>query len=606
MLKTSIKKYIIPISLIILAIVFFAGASSYNYYSQTGGFVKWGSPDENANYIFSKLYGQTDQISFYEDYNILANEVMHPRSFRSDSGNLKPVSFLGIIIIYGFFAKFFSYEILPYLTPVFGAVGIIFFYLLVKEIFGRRHALVSAILLTSFPVYIYYSARSMFHNVLFISLLIAGLYFFILMAKKRASSIGWKNFFSLTKFSLTWKDWLYSSLAGFLIGLAITARTSELLWLGPVLVILWLFNLRKIGIIKLALFFSFMFLAILPMIGWNQILYGSFTSGGYPEMNQTISNVAMSGKELVSPRSGAAIVKTLENIKENIFVFGFHPDKSFTVFKNYFIKMFPWLFWPAVLGFFLLLQDFYHWRRKHFLFFIAYFLSSAILVLYYGSWNFYDNPDPSRFTIGNSYTRYWLPIYLGAMPLFSIFLFKFIGFFLPDDKKNTYGIEIKYLGFLRNKILSCCVAAIVIFFIIISSINFVIFGSEEGLYYSLLKNSDAKRQYESVLNLTDNNSVIITEYHDKLFFPERKVIVGLFNDPKMNMIYSKLAELMPVYYYNFKLSEADIEYLNSRRLSEFDLRIEEISRISQDFSLYKIHKNIFVFEADETLDNISK
>ena len=54
--------------------------------------------------------------------------------------------------------------------------------------------------------------------------------------------------------------------------------------------------------------------------------------------------------------------------------------------------------------------------------------------------------------------------------------------------------------------------------------------------------------------------------------------------------YSTLVERLPVYYFNFTLPEADIEYLNNRRLAEEELYVEEIEKITQDFSLYKLKR----------------
>ena len=132
------------LAIILLAIGFFIGVSSFNYFTQIDNFIKWGSPDESANYLFAKLYGQTGRMTIFEEYNLYTGDLMQPRSFRSDSGYLKPVSFLGIILIYGKIVSLTSFKILPYLTPLLAAVGIIFYYLLIKKIFGRRNALISS------------------------------------------------------------------------------------------------------------------------------------------------------------------------------------------------------------------------------------------------------------------------------------------------------------------------------------------------------------------------------------------------------------------------------------------------------------------------------
>jgi len=561
-IKKYYKKHWRWYLLIVLAVIFFISVSSFNYFTQDNDFIKWLSPDETANYIFAKLYGQESSLTIFEKYNLYVNEIIQPRSFRSDSGYLKPVSFLGLILIYGKIVSLTSYQVLPYLTPLFAAIGLIFYYLLIKKIWGQRNALISAFLLASMPAYIYYSARSMFHNVLFIDLLVAGLYFGVLIIRHRRRT---KKYLIL----------LATALSGSLIGLAATVRTSELLWLLPMLFILWIFNIKKIGFIKLILFLSFFSFTFLPIFYWNQILYGGFWQGGYPEMNKSISTITNAGADLVKTTlSGYWGYHTdlIFKIKRNIFYFGFKPYHSLKMFYHYFIEMFYWLFWPAVAGLIWFLLNLKKWQRRHWAYIVAYLIASLILLFYYGSWGFHDNPDPEQFTIGNSYTRYWLLIYLGAIPFVSMTIIR-----LTQLAKKKF-----YMNSLRIVIIG------LIFFI---SIQFVLFASQEGLIYSAQRQKLTRVEFDKIINLTEYNSVIITQYHDKLFFPERKVIVGLFNNDKIIEQYAKLVNYLPVYYYNFTLPEKDLAYLNNSRLANFGLQIEQVEQVTSDFSLYRIEKN---------------
>lgn len=545
-IKTWLKKYWRWLLLSLLAVCFFIGAAGFNYIAQKNNFIKWLSPDEAANYNFAKLYAQEGRLVIFEKYNLLANDIIRPRSFRSDSGDLKPVSFLGIILIYGKIAGLFSYKILPYLTPFFAAFGIIFYYLLIRSVFGQTNAMFSSLILAAFPPFIYYSARSMFHNVLFVVLLIISLYFAILSAKKRA--------------------YLFAALAGAFLGLTIITRTSELIWLLPLWLILWLSNLKKIGALKLIIFMAFLLFSLLPAAYWNKILYQSFWRGGYNEMNRSIANIADAGSLILKTQ---ALQDNLGQIKNNIFYFGLSPAKSLKMFYYYFAAMFYWLFWPALLGFLLFFRKIK--KKRHYVYLISYFIISLILVFYYGSWDFHDNPDPKSQTIGNSYARYWLPVYLGAMPLASIFLIKFSNIF--KKKPLIYGAR--------------ALMVILIYFI---SLKFVLLGSAEGLVASTRNLSGLRAQSDKVLALTEDRSVIITKYHDKLFFPERKIIVGLFDDNKMVGEYAVLARQLPVYYYNFTFPDKDINYLNNTRLPAFGLEIKPIEQITKDFTLYKLER----------------
>lgn len=596
-IKKKFKKYWRIIIIFLLAISFFLGTSSYNFFTQDEKFIKWSSPDETANYVFAKLYGQTGELVIFEKYNLLVDDIIHPRSFRSDNGHLKPVSFLGIILIYGKLVSFTSYKILPYLTPFFASFGIIFFFLLIKRLFGQNNAFISSFILATFPPYVYYTARSMFHNVLFIVFLIIGLYFSILSMKK----IKFKDKYGFLSI-------FFIALGGLFIGIAITCRISELFWILPMLLIIWTFNVKKIGIAKFFIFVLFLVLAIFPVFYCNQILYLSPINSGYPELNQSILNIANASSGIVKSTVVGELsdnVLFLRNIKDNIFHFGLKPRQSINMFYYYFIDMFFILFYFGLFGLILFLQVINKWRAKHYTYFFALLIVSILLVLYYGSWEFYDNPDKTRHTIGNSYTRYWLPIYLGFIPFMSIFIIRITRLLIPkyninlqfnanfiniinfDNFKNRILRNIKLP---RRKFLINGLKTIIIFIIMVLSIFFVLFGSEEGLYSTVIKQNTARYEYNEIIKLTETNSVLITMYHDKLFFPERKVIVGLFNDGAMNAKYAILASMLPVYYYNFTLPKKDVEYLNNRKLKEVGLKIEKIRQITKDFSLYRLQK----------------
>jgi len=590
-----IKKHWQILAIIAVAGLFFAGTAWYNLYVHEYNnpakgepdFVKWASPDETANYIFTKLYGQTDRLAVQEDYNLWVKDIMHPRSFRSDHGAMKPVSFLGLPLIYGQIVDLVgNYRIIPFLTPFFAALGIVVFYLAIKEWLGRNVGFISAVLLAGFPVYIYYTARSMFHNVLFVVLLIFGLYFAILALKNRRHIQG---FLTRHLGRQNYIGWMMAALAGIFFGLTLAVRASEALWLAPLLLLLWLFNLRKAGIIRPVLIICFVFLALLPVFYWNQILYGNFYFGGYAEMNSSLVELGQTGGELVSTAvqgPGSRIADLFSRIKENIFYFGFHPRQSLEMFSAYFVQMFWWLFWPGAAGLALYYAGFRKTSKQDWLYLAGLVLITGILVLYYGSWNFHDNPDQSSVTIGNSYTRYWLPIYLGVMPFAAYFLFKAgQGLYLAVRKAGEWAGDKTSLSpkTVTGLVITLGLAGYLSF-----SLLFVLYGSAEGLVYSARRQVEAKEQWQDVLAHTAGNGVVITRYHDKLLFPQRKVIVGLFNDKRMIKQYAKAVRKLPVYYYNFTLPAKDIRYLNERRLKEAGLHLDKIKPITDDFTLYRL------------------
>ena len=95
-----------------------------------------------------------------------------------------------------------------------------------------------------------------------------------------------------------------------------------------------------------------------------------------------------------------------------------------------------------------------------------------------------------------------------------------------------------------------------------------------------------------MLALTPSDAVIITRYHDKLLFPERKVIMGLLTDDNMNRLYANLVkQQVPLYYYNFTLADKDFDYLNSSRLKVLGLKIDKVAKITKDFTLYRLSRD---------------
>ncbi len=609
--KKIFKKYWHWPVVIALAAGFFLATGAFNYYTQDyrvdGDFVKWASPDETANYVFSKLFGQTGELTIFEKYNLLAGDIMHPRSFRSDGGNIKPVSFLGMILLYGTIVKLTTYKILPYLTPLFASLGLVYYFLLIKRLFGRSNAVISVFVLAAFPVYTYYTARSMFHNILFIVFLIISLYYGISMAEHKKSYGG---FVKMTKAAWQWvrkgkfiqaqfglKKSAYAAIGGTALGMAVAVRTSEAIWLLPLFAILYILNIRQIRITKLVIFISFAVLSVLPTLYYNQILYGSPWFGGYPAMNDSIVAIKDSGAEMFgSAVAGQAEVirDAAKKIFDTIFFFGFHPRQSIRLADAYIRGMFPWLFWFGLFGLAVFAANWRKRKRRHWIYLAGLACVSSFLIIYYGSWRFSDNPDLSAITIGNSYTRYWLPVYLGIIPLLSYFLIRLSNAFCAfggnsGDSNDSGQLSMKFSksGFGKT---ACRFTwrSLIVGIVAISSFTYVMSGTEEGLVYLARQQADARQEFHRVLDLTENNAVIITRYHDKLFFPERKVIVGLFDDPDMVRTYAMLVDSLPVYYYNFTFPQKDLDYLNNRRLYEAGLNIEPVEQITSDFTLYRL------------------
>lgn len=586
-----LKKHWQEVFISILALFVFVSASAFNFITQKPDFwygrgselVKWSSPDENSNYVFTKLYAQEKTLYFFERYNSVCKDIIRPRSIRSDGGLMRPMSFLGMPIIYGKIASVTGYKTIPYITPFIAAMGVIFYYLLIKRIFGRKAALISSFLLSFFPVYLYYSSRSMFHNIPFMVFLIIGFYLLLKSNdyfNESAKNKKVKNDAFAKNYSLyILRVHAITILSGFFIGLAIITRTSEIVWLVPVFFLIAIFNLGSLN--KFIPFIAGLVFALLPAMYWNQILFGGPFSSGYAEMNQTLDTIQTSGKDLVGSTLKGQISLMGEAYKRlagTVFYFGYQPVKSWQMLNQYFVKMFYWIFWPGIIGLLWFAARFWKMNKRKFVYLLCWLASGIILVLYYGSWEFHDNPDASEHTIGNSYTRYWLPIYLGFLPFVSILILKITSF--------------KILSRWVRAGLIALLCALPCFY----SANFLLFGSSEGLIQTAYKNLATRQEYYKVIKATPGSSILITRYHDKIFFPDRKVVVGDFTDDNMIKEYAVLAKLLPVYYYNFSLPPQDLKYLKERRLPKFGLTIKKVEVVNSDFTLYKLQN---IYEPDK-------
>lgn len=546
-----------------VCLAFFLGASYFNHKTQTDEYVKWSSPDETANYTFAKLYAQEGRLEIMERYNLLVQDIMRPRSFRVHEGMLRPMSFLGLVLLYGKIGSIFGAKVLPYLTPFFGAIGIFFFYLLMKELFYKRMAIIAAVLLAVFPVYGYFSAKSMFHNILFLVMLIIGFYFTVAAVKMNKLQDQIKR---VSKLQV-----VYFILGGLALGWAIATRTSELIWLVPVFVILFIGNAKKFHVWQFFLLVAMMILALLPIGYYNLLLYGGVLNTGYAEVNTSINNLAADGQSIgwkLAHGEFKAVGSDIKNFASTVFYFGFRPLYSLKLFLNYTMKLFPWLPVGFMFGVIFWLLDYKKIKRGQVMLLGSMVVLAAILIVYYGSWDFHDNPDPSAVTIGNSYTRYWLPIYA--------IMIAWLAYAIDAIARN-----------LGSRKYSWIIVVILTLWIGNTAVRTTWAGSDEAIRALIVKSQLTRNQWDLILSKTERNSVIITKYQDKLFFPERKVIYGLFDDVGMIREYAKIAKKLPTYFYNFTFTPADLKYLNERRLPALGLQLKPVLTI-YDFTLYKL------------------
>lgn len=521
--------------LIILTIFF---VFIYSFLAFRAGFI-FNSPDENANYFFSGLFARESRL----DYPLKENsDILHPRSMTVVDQKIVPQSFLGMPLIYGSLGKVFGIDAIIFFTPIIATISILFFYEIIKKIFGEQVAFLSSILVFINPAFWYYSTHSMYHNVLFSNLLIIGIYFFLSNSNIKTSK----------------KEYVSIILGSIFIGLSLMVRYSETPWVILILAFLYFFNKEKISK-KQAIICLLIFLALLlPIFFLNNKLYGNPFASGY---NPTRSSIDTNSATVSIKNS--SLLHILRIIIFNII----------RNFWNYCIYLFWWISLPALFGLFLLLKKYKNLESKQKKYLIAFLLGSVYLILYYGSWVFHDNPDPTKITIGTSYVRYWLPIYIFSMPFLSIFLLKI-------TKGVRHPIECRTPK-RRNVILLCVLTLLISY-----NFLFVFKLTDESIGRNVL------RQYNEIknktLSLTEENSIIVAGYYDKLFFPERMIIENIDEerDKRLSEIKKLVEKSYPVYYYSWN-NDDDVLYLN-KILNKYNLTFTGAKQIREGERLFRV------------------
>jgi len=365
----------------------------------------------------------------------------------------------------------------------------------------------------------------MLPNVAFVSLLILGVYFLLKRSEVNLPQL---------------------LLAALTTGLAVSIRPSEIVWVVAIYFVVLIYIKDRLKISRLVLFLAIIALIILPTLTQQQILYGSFLSSGYDQLAQ----------------AQTASCQTCQIVKSLVLPFGFHPFAAVINFWTHFVSRFWWLSFLALLGLVAFLTQERKQKVEVFIYVLLSLFIFGWLIIYYGSWQFTDLLTVHLNTLGLSYVRYWLPLYLLALPFIGIGLIWLTNFF-----KN------------RWKILALLVLLTALFY---QSADLVLKAKPDSILPVRNRIASYKENAEKVISLTSPESVIVTVRKDKLFFPERKVIhtfQALSLNKEILDILPELVEVAPVYYYALG-PEPTLELDNG-------LRLKLVKNIGQEV-LYKI------------------
>lgn len=488
------------------------------------------SPDEHATWVFAHEVASTGIAAVQEVRNEALDGFLHPRSAVTIGASIVPAGFLGMPYVVG--ALYFLSPYLAAITgPIFGVLGLCALYHIVKKLgASREFTVVSVVALALHPAWWYYSTRSLMPNVPLVALILCA---------------GWIAL-SVQTVKKSVHRLLASAASGALLACAIFIRPSEWLWLtGSLFTIALLIPLRTYKKEIASGLFGFALIAAIAF-ALHSLVYGGVFTTGY--------TVDIPAWEVGGEITGSN-VPWYEKVFALLFPFGIHEKATLRNAWNYLFVVYPWMTAIALMGGLLLVPQLLKimtkteatQKRKHIAAIVITVLSAGYLVTLYGSWTFFDNPDPNVISLGNSHVRYWLPLVVLSAPLAAhAILFikqKGIAWSMSDRSRSLArafpGAVLILLGALSTH---------------------TVFAGEDGVLRTREALGTFTEKRDQILATTPKDAIIIVDRADKYLWPDRAVVVPLRTEETYAQI-PQLLDVAPLYYFGITLPEEDLVYL---------------------------------------------
>ena len=548
-MSDRVQKILFIISAALLAGGFFV---LYAFLPLTGPRIA-ASPDENANAYFTREFATTGKLWQEDVRNLSVSEMVHPRSTRVIGGVVVPGSFLGLPVIFGSIATLLGTAVIPYLTPFFALLAVAAWLGLIAHFFGKKIGLIAALLLAVQPVWWYETARTLAPNVFFVSLALIGAWFFFTepMGHLRGGKV---------------QRVVDAILAGIFFGLALAVRMSEAYWFVIGGIVLLARAFPRIPWKRALVVAASAALTLAPFLLLNRSIYGSFFATGYGASIDLPSAITAHGR-------GAAL---LGPFAKYFFPLGFAPRSAVRHFMTYGVTFFWWwsmLVGAACIALGVTMRRMYLAKTRiarPVLTFCAVAVAVAVwLVLFYGSWTVQDNSNPLAVTIGSSYLRYWLPIFIFSTVPVAWLIADATDVMTPRKRKIFFGV-------------------FAILFVL-SSASDVLFSPQEGLLplrQTLFADEAAAK---IIFANTEPDAIIVVDRADKFLFPSRRVVVPLRSDATYAAL-PALIDQSPLYYFGITFPESDLRWLREVKLSALDLTIDPVLQIDTQ-TLYRFTRH---------------
>lgn len=493
------------------------------------------SPDETANYYFAHQVLVTSRIAAPLDASLSIIPEIHPRSVINHANTLIPLSFPAFPFVVGFIAKLFGSRFLLLFTPAIAALSIVAFESVLEKFFSRRRALFGSILLALHPAFWYGAGRSMFHNSAFVALLIIGIAILIHaypVLRRRDAVLG-----------------------GLVLGLAVAFRSSEILWIGALFcaaALCFRITDRRMWLIVAGA----ACIAIAPFLLLNASVYHHAFGSGY--------------QPLATIQYGASshLYRTVSHI---LFPFGLSFSRAAREWWLYWVQLMPWAAVPTLVGLIAVvirrLRIDWHRRKPSSatVFGLCVLVLFVWLILLYGSWDIVEQEHSAEAILGSSFLRYWLPLYVLAVP-----------FLLEGIRVIVAVFSMRH----RRSLMIVCVLLFAFF-----SIHSVWFDRQYG-FQILRRNVVSSKQALAQLSaIIPRGSIILTTHDDKVVFPTYPVIATFTNDAETRFRLANILKQHKVFLLNdlFLDSPDDVSMLQRS-----GLQFQPLAIIAGTMSLYRL------------------
>ena len=359
----------------------------FNYYTYVNSEVSYrvaDSPDENLALVFSKLIAEDSSFIWHSEMNERYNvSYFRPRNSIDIGGNNYIGPYVGFQML---LATARLYGLIDHIVPLAGCIGVLFLYLLVRNIFDERTAIIAALLWGLNPSYVFFS-NTYYSNIPAVTFSIIALYCF-----HKGIQTG-KN--------------TYIGCAGLFCLYAVFTRTSEIVMFGSILIGLlaarWGIT-RKIQLKEMIIFASiFLVLRIL----W------------------TVANSSLNAQTVDINTGGGGIGYQFEYLMNNLGVYA-------SSFMDYIVGYPPLLFVLACFG----VISIYSSKDKMQRFFSLFLI--GLFILFFGLYGFRGETwGFENVSMDSSMARYFLINYAIMSTFAAVFL---TAFFRKQDHSRIVAL----------------------------------------------------------------------------------------------------------------------------------------------------------------------